>query len=156
MLTHEHPPVLCNASTSRSQKSTTSTLAFFPKSSNPPTIQPTNLVPPSPPSPTHTFPSLISSHPLSHPQTPLHPLPNRLLKLASPLPPHLGRLDIRRTLIIRLRQHAHHADQYLLHTLYRTPSLRCLLIVVRVVARGVQDGDADEAGGVDCVSKPTC
>lgn len=91
-------------------------------------------------------------HPLSHPQTPPHPLPDRPLKLPPPLPPHLRRLDIRRTLIIRLRQHAHHADQYLLHTLYRTPSLRGLFVVVRIIAGRVQDGDADEAGGVNCLS----
>lgn len=91
------------------------------------------------------------SPPASHPQTPPHPLPHRLLKLPPPLPPHLRRLNIRRTLIIRLRQHAHHADQDLLHTLYRTPPLRCLFVVMRIVARSVQDGDADEAGWVDCL-----
>ena len=114
-----------------------------------PLSQPSSPPPPSSPvlpnNPTH------QQTPHLHPQTPPHPLPHRLLKLSPPLPPHLRRLDIRRALIIGLRQHAHHANQYLLHALYGTPALRRLFVVVRVVAGSVQDGDADEAGGVNCL-----
>lgn len=122
----------------------------------PPLPSPSSSSPPPPILPINPFtpsPSFPTSHPHLHPQTPPHPLPHRLLELTPPLPPHLRRLDIRRTLIIRLRQHAHHTDQYLLHTLYRTPPLGGLFVVVRVVARGVQDGDADEAGGVNCACR---
>lgn len=110
------------------------------------------VAPISPHAPSHPSPH---SH-LSHAQTSPHPLPHRPLKVASPLPPHLGRLDIRGALVVGLRQHAHHADQDLLHALDRTPPLRGLFVVVRVVAGGVQDGDADEAGGVDCSACKEC
>lgn len=90
-----------------------------------------------------------------HPQTPPHPLPHRLLKLPPPLPPHLRRFDVGRALVVGLGQHAHHADENLLHALYGTPALRGLFVVVGVVAGGVQDGDADEAGGVDYGTEET-
>ena len=98
---------------------------------------------PLPPLPLHS----------AHTQTPPHALPHLPLKLPSPLPPHLRRLNIRRTLIIRLCQHTHHRNQYLLHALYRTPSFARFFVVVRIVAGSVEDGDADEAVGVDCVSE---
>ena len=65
------------------------------------------------------------------------------------LPPHLCRLDIRGALIIRLCQHAHHANQYLLHTLNRRPSLARMLVMVRIVARWMQDTDAYHSAGID-------
>ena len=70
-------------------------------------------------------------------QTPPHPLPNNPLKLIPPIPPHLRRLNIRRALIIRFRQHTHHTNQNLLHTLYRRPPLAGFFIVVRIIAWGV-------------------
>lgn len=90
----------------------------------------------------------LQSTPLQ-PQPPPHARPDDPFILASPLPPHARRIHIRRALIIRLRQHAHHADEDLLHALDRAPPLRRLLVVVRVVARRVQDRDADEARRVD-------
>lgn len=62
-----------------------------------------------------------------------HAVPDPSLKLPSPLPPHLRGFHIGRTLIIRLCQHAHHTDQYLLHALYRAPPLTGLLIVVGII-----------------------
>ena len=92
---------------------------------------------------------LLSFFPSSQPQA----LPNiRLdptLKLRPPLPPHPSRIHIRRALIVRLGDHAHHADENLLDALDRAPALRGLLVVVRVVAGRVQDGDANDAVGVD-------
>lgn len=103
------------------------------------------------PSITHTQERL----PNLHAQTPPHPISHRLLKLAPPLPPHLRRLDVGRTLVVGLGQHAHDADENLLHALDGTPALRGLFVVVGVVAGGVQDGDADEAGRVDCGAEET-
>lgn len=113
----------------------------------------------------HLHPSHPSLLPLSKPpslspsplvyastnaQTPPHPLPNNLLKLLPPIPPHLRRLNIRRALIIRFRQHTHHTNQNLLHTLYRRPPLAGFFIVVRIIAWCVEDGDADDTCWVDC------
>lgn len=70
----------------------------------------------------------------SQPQTPPNIRLNPLLKLLFPFPPHPRRVHIRRALIIRLSNHAHHTDQDLLHALYRAPALGGLLVVVRVVA----------------------
>lgn len=92
---------------------------------------------------------------LIHSHFPLQPqaLPNiRLdptLKLGPPFPPHPRSIDIRRALVVRLGDHAHDADENLLHALDRAPALRGLLVVVRVVAGRVQDRDADDAVGVD-------
>ena len=129
-----------------------------PTSAFAPLSQPSSPSHPSSPVPSLPNPPVLPNKPTHqqtppplHPQPPPHPLPHRLLKLSPPLPPHLRRLNIRRALIIGLRQHAHHANQYLLHALYGTPALRRLFVVVRVVAGGVQDGDADEAGGVNCL-----
>jgi hypothetical protein len=56
------------------------------------------------------------------------------LKLRPPLPPHPSSIHIRRTLVVRLGDHAHHTDQDFLHALDWAPALRGLLVVVRVVA----------------------
>lgn len=85
----------------------------------------------------------------SQPQTPPDALPHHALKLRSLLAPHLGGLDISRTLVIRLRQHAHHANKDLFRALNGTPALAGLLVVVGVVSGSVQDADADLAVGID-------
>jgi len=60
-------------------------------------------------------------------------LPHNLLVLVSLFPPHACRVHICGTLIIRFRQHAHHANQNLFHALYRRPPFRRVLVVIRVV-----------------------
>jgi hypothetical protein len=70
-------------------------------------------------------------------------------KLRPPLPPHPSGIHIRRALVVRLGDHAHHTDQDLLDALDRAPALRGLLVVVGVVAGRVKDGDADDAVCVD-------
>ena len=102
---------------------------------------------PSLPSLVHPVPPGIFPH--SKPQSPPNPLPHLLLILRPPLPPHLRGLHVRGALVVRLRQHAHDADEDFLYRLDGGPAFRGLLVVVRVVARRVQDGDADEAGRVD-------
>lgn len=52
-------------------------------------------------------------------------------------------------------QHAHHRQQDLLHALHRAPPLRAALVAHGVVARRVQDGDADSAVRVDCGGQNT-
>jgi hypothetical protein len=64
---------------------------------------------------------------------------NPLLKVRSSFSPHPSSVDIRGTLIVRLSDHAHDADQDLLHALNRAPALRSLLVMVGVVAGRVQD-----------------
>jgi hypothetical protein len=71
------------------------------------------------------------------------------LKVRPPLPPHSSSIHVRRALVVRLGDHAHHTDQNLLDTLDRAPALRGLLVVVRVVAGRVKDGDADDAVGIN-------
>jgi hypothetical protein len=93
----------------------------------------------------------ISSNPtLPHlqPQTLPHILPDNLLILRSLLPPHPRTIYIRRTLIIRLRQHTHHTDENLLHGLNRRPPFRRLFVLHRVFAGRVQNRDADFAVGI--------
>ena len=75
-------------------------------------------------------------------QSSSNPLPHHLLKVIPPLPPHLGSLNIGRTLVIRLRQHTHNADQNLLRTLNGTPPLAGGLVMIRIVSRRMQNGDA--------------
>lgn len=83
------------------------------------------------------------------PQPSPHALPHDALKFWSPLAPHLGGLDISRTLVIGLGQHAHDTDEDFFCALDGTPALARLFVVVRVVPRSVQDADADLAVGVD-------
>ena len=89
------------------------------------------------------------SRPLQ-PQHAAHAVPYLALVFVPPLAPHLGRLYIGGTLIVGLGEHAHDADEDLLHGLDRRPALGGLLVVVWVVTGRVEDGDADEAAGVDC------
>jgi hypothetical protein len=70
------------------------------------------------PSPMFHFPQPFPSKP-QHPST---PLPHPPLILWPLLSPHLRRLHIRRTLIIRLRQHTHDRNQDLLHALDWRPA----------------------------------
>lgn len=91
-----------------------------------------------------------TGHPISKPQTPPHVRPNSLLILRPPLPPHPSGINIRRTLIIRLSKHRHDGYEDLLDRLDGTPAFGGFLVVIRIIARGVKDGDADEAGWVDC------
>lgn len=62
--------------------------------------------------------------------------------------PHFRSLHVGRALVIRLGKHAHHRDEDLLDRLDRRPSLRRLLVVVRVVARRVEDRDTDKAARI--------
>lgn len=66
-------------------------------------------------------------------------IPHLLLILCSVVAPHFGSLNVGWALVIGLSQHAHDRDQNLLDTLNRAPSLRGMFIVIRVVARWVQD-----------------
>ena len=106
--------------------------------------------PPSPPKyilPTNHSPiSPLTTLPQALPHTPADPP----LKLPPILPPQSRRLDIRRALIVRTRQHANHAEQNRLGRLHRRPALRGRFVAVFVVFGRVQDRDADFAGGVDC------
>lgn len=86
---------------------------------------------------------------LSQPQRLPHIIPHNALILLAVLSPHLRRLNIRRTLVIGLRKHAHNADENLLYALDRGPPLRCRFVLVRVVAGGMQDRYADAAVLVD-------
>lgn len=74
---------------------------------------------------------------------------NRLLVLVPALAPHLGGLDVGGALVVGLGQHAHDGDEDLFDGLDGRPALGGVLVVVGVVAGGVEDGDADEAAGVD-------
>lgn len=66
-----------------------------------------------------------------------------LLKLCSSLPPHSCRIDIGRRFVVRLGKHAHNTDEDLFHALDRAPAFGGVFVVVGVVARRVQDRDAD-------------
>ena len=85
----------------------------------------------------------------SQPQSSPHLVAHFPLVLVSPLSPHFGGFDIRGTLVIGLRQHTHHRDQNFLHTLNGRPSFRRMLVVVGVVAGGMEDGDTHGPVGVD-------
>src|ERR1700694_2932906 len=79
------------------------------------------------PSPAHPSPATHSL--TSQAQHPNDILPDTPLILRPALAPHLGRLDIRGALIIRLGQHAHDAEQDLLDALDGAPALRRVLVV---------------------------
>jgi hypothetical protein len=92
--------------------------------------------------------------PVSQSQHPPYAIPHSPLIFWPPLSPHLGCLYVGRALVIGLGKHAHDGYQNLLDRLDGRPSLRCVLVVVRVVAGGVEDGDADESAWVDCRALP--
>jgi hypothetical protein len=86
--------------------------------------------------------------PIHHPSQSQHPsttLPHLLLIFSPPLPPHLRRFHIRRTLVIRFRQHTHHTNQDLLHTLNRTPSFARVFVVIWIISWRVEDGYTDQS-----------
>lgn len=57
--------------------------------------------------------------------------------------PHLSCFDVCGALVVGLGEHAHDADENLLDRLDGRPPLGGVLVVVGVVAGGVEDGDAD-------------
>src|SRR4051812_38426488 len=83
------------------------------------------------------------------PHRPPRAPPHDPLVLRPVVPPHLTRVDVGATLVVGFGEHAHDADEDLLDALDRAPALRGALVHVRVVAGGVQDGDAHGAVGVD-------
>jgi hypothetical protein len=85
------------------------------------------------------------------PQALLNIPPHDFLIFIPPLSPHPCGVHVRWTLIVRLRQHAHHAYQNLLDTLYGRPTLRGLFVVHGVVAGRVEDGDAYFAIRIHCM-----
>ena len=99
------PEVIPHARSSQTPTTTPTHSPFFPPLSLKKTTRPSTSPFPLPPT-NHSSSSSSSSHPhplhSAHTQTPPHPLPNLSLKLPSPLPPHLRRLNIRGALIIRL------------------------------------------------------
>ena len=80
----------------------------------------------------------------------IHPTP--LPKLLRILPPQPRRLHIRRTLVVRTTQHANDAQEYCFGRLNRRPSFAGRFVPVWIVGRGMEDRDADVAGGVYCIS----
>lgn len=74
-----------------------------------------------------------------------------LVIFGSPIAPLLGGIDICGALVIGFGQQVHDREQDLLDGLDGRPPLGGVLVVVGVVAGRVEDGDADEAAGVDYV-----
>ena len=76
-------------------------------------------------------------------------LPDRetglLLESWSVLSPHLGSIHIGWRLCVGLCQHRHHTQQYLLNALDWRPSLTAGLVSQRIIARGMEDADANFA-----------
>lgn len=81
-------------------------------------------------------------------QHPPHSLADLVFVVAAALTPHLGGLDVSGTLVVGLGEHAHDGDEDLLDGLDGRPALGGVLVVVRVVAGRVEDGDADQAAGI--------
>lgn len=79
----------------------------------------------------------------SQPQTPPYTILDLGLVLGTPVAPHLCCFHVRGTLIVRLGEHAHDADEDLFHRLDGGPALRGVFVVVWVVAGWMEDGDAD-------------
>lgn len=88
-------------------------------------------------------------NPISQTQHAPDAVADRLFVLITTLAPHLGGLDIGGALVVGLGQHAHDGDEDLFDGLDGGPAFGGVLVVVGVVAWGVQDGDADEAARVD-------
>jgi hypothetical protein len=89
--------------------------------------------------------------PCSKAQHAAHAVADLALVLGAAIAPHLGGLDVGWALVVGLGQHAHDGDEDFLHRLDGAPPLRRVLVVVGIVAGRVQDRDAHEAAGVDCV-----
>ena len=90
-------------------------------------------------------------------QRPPHALLDLPIVLFPVVAPHLGGVDVSGALVVGLGQQVHDGQQDLLDGLDGRPALRGVLVVVGVVAGGVEDGDADQTARVDwqedvCVS----
>ena len=72
-----------------------------------------------------------------------------LLVVGTALAPHLCSLNIGGTLVVGFGEHAHDGDENLLDRLDWGPALGGVLVVVRIIAGGMEDGNTDEAAGVD-------
>ena len=83
--------------------------------------------------------------PPSHLLALAHALRNLLPKPRQVLPELLGRVDVGRGLVVGRLEHADDGQHNGLHRLHRAPPLVRLLVAQGVVARGVQDGDANLA-----------
>lgn len=83
------------------------------------------------------------------PQHAPHAIPHNSLIVIPPLAPHLGGLNVGGALVVGLSEHAHDRNEDLFDGLDGGPALGGVFVVVGVVAGGVEDGDADEAAGVD-------
>lgn len=85
----------------------------------------------------------------SEPQGPSHTFSDPLLEVGSSIPPHLGCFDIGRAFVVGLSEHGHDGYKNLFNTLNGRPPLRGAFVMVRVIARWVEDGYAYFAIGVD-------
>lgn len=73
-----------------------------------------------------------------------HKLTNFLFERCSIIPPLYRGIQIRRALVIGIRQHGNDGHENLLHAKDRSPPLRGRLVnVVRIFTRIMQDGDAN-------------
>lgn len=97
------------------------------------------------------FVDLLSTpiHGLLLTQTLPDALAHPLLELLGILPPQTRCFHVRRALVVRARQHGNHGEKDRLRGLHGRPAFCGGLIAVFVFLRGVQDGDADFAVGVD-------
>jgi len=76
-------------------------------------------------------------HGLVHILAIIDALPATLLKFLGILSPHLGSLDVCRTLIVRAAEHAYDAQQYGLWCLNGRPALGSRFIAIFVFFRGM-------------------
>lgn len=93
--------------------------------------------------------SLLNGATLLFAQACPHICPTSSPELLRILPPNLGGLYVRRTLIIWTAQHTDDAHEDCFGGLDRRPTLRRMLVAIRIVRGGMQDRDTDFAGGVD-------
>lgn len=82
------------------------------------------------------------------PQGPPHAILNLLIVLGPPVAPLLGGIDVGGTLIVGLSQQVHDREQDLLYRLDGGPTLGGMLVVIWIVAGGMEDGDTDEAARI--------
>lgn len=71
------------------------------------------------------------------------------VEFSSSFSPHSGGIDICRRFVVWFGKHAHDADENLLDALDGRPTLRCMLVVVWVVTRRVEDRNTDDTVGID-------
>ncbi len=87
---------------------------------------------------------------LSQPQRASDALSYFFFKFGSPIPPHFGRLNVCRALVVWFCKHRHDGYQDLFHTLDGRPSFGGTLVVVWIVSGRMEDGYADFAIQVHC------